>query len=487
MLEAAPPSDKSRGDPAQHAGSVESAPRSAGAIAALVLAVGLLITGIMTWTSATFNNRNESHLLKLQTEQAGQVLLATVPDMETPMASALEIASAADGAERDFSRFISTYVGPHREFTSASLWEQTGSGVRLIGTVAAAPDFATRAEASISVERVFRKPGFIVDKIFRGRRERLTLAVALPASKGSRFAVYAEHSIPADRRAAVARNSAFSDLYYAIYLGPSENPDDLLATSFSRLPPSGPSAKATVPFGNTVLTLVTAPSGELGGTLPALLPWILAALGLLLSAAAAWTTEGLVRRRRSAERDATEIRRLYDELGGLFREQRTIAETLQRALLPKETPHIEGMEIAVEYVPGAKGMEIGGDWYSVIPVDDDRFAFVVGDVSGRGLSAATVMAALRFTIRTYALEGYWPTAILDKCSKQLHVLSDGHFATVLVGVGDLRRREITVANAGHLNPLVIDGESTSFIACRVGVPLGVPGGTYESVTVTMPP
>ena len=184
---------------------------------------------------------------------------------------------------------------------------------------------------------------------------------------------------------------------------------------------------------------------------------------------------------------ATEIRRLYDELGGLFREQRTIAETLQRALLPKETPHIEGMEIAVEYVPGAKGMEIGGDWYSVIPVDDDRFAFVVGDVSGRGLSAATVMAALRFTIRTYALEGYWPTAILDKCSKQLHVLSDGHFATVLVGVGDLRRREITVANAGHLNPLVIDGESTSFIACRVGVPLGVPGGTYESVTVTMPP
>ena len=96
------------------------------------------------------------------------------------------------------------------------------------------------------------------------------------------------------------------------------------------------------------------------------------------------------------------------------------------------------------------------------------------------------MAALRFTIRTYALEGYWPTAILDKCSKQLHVLADGHFATVLVGMGDVRRREITLANAGHLNPLVIDGERTSFIECRVGVPLGVPGGTYESVTVAMP-
>ena len=53
-------------------------------------------------------------------------------------------------------------------------------------------------------------------------------------------------------------------------------------------------------------------------------------------------------------------------------------------------------------------MEIGGDWYSFIPIDDGRFAFVVGDVSGRGLNAATVMAALRFTIRTYALEGYSP-------------------------------------------------------------------------------
>ena len=47
------------------------------------------------------------------------------------------------------------------------------------------------------------------------------------------------------------------------------------------------------------------------------------------------------------------------------------------------------MEVAVQYVPGAKGMEIGGDWYSIIPTEEGRFAFVVGDVSGRGLSAAT--------------------------------------------------------------------------------------------------
>ena len=68
------------------------------------------------------------------------------------------------------------------------------------------------------------------------------------------------------------------------------------------------------------------------------------------------------------------------------------------------------------------------------------------------------MAALRFTIRGYALEGFSPTAILEKCSGQLHLLTDGHFATVLVGVGNARTRSITLANAGHFNPLLIDGE-----------------------------
>jgi serine phosphatase RsbU (regulator of sigma subunit) len=119
-------------------------------------------------------------------------------------------------------------------------------------------------------------------------------------------------------------------------------------------------------------------------------------------------------------------------------------------------------------------------------VDEDRFAFVVGDVSGRGLSAATVMAGLRFTIRTYLIEGYTPAVALEKCSKQIHVLTDGHFATVLVGIGDAYTRELTLANAGHFNPLVIDGERAEYLETAVGVPLGVSGGGYETVTVTVP-
>jgi len=359
----------------------------------------------------------------------------------------------------------------------ASLWQAEGPSVRQVAVVAAASDFATSAETRASLEHAFRASSLVVGALFQRRRERLSYAFASP---DRRFAIYAEQNVPADRKSAFANNSAFSDLYYAIYLGDSERPAALLTTSFSRLPPTGQTARVAVPFGSSTLTFITAPRGEPGGALPARLPWVFAILGCLLSIAAAWTTEHLVRRRRSAERDAAQIRRL-------FAEQRAIAETLQRALLPRETPRIAGMEAAVRYLPGAKGMEIGGDWYSIIPVDDERFAFVVGDVSGRGLGAATVMAALRFTIRTYAFEGNSPSVILEKCSKQLDVLADGHFATVLVGVGDVARREVTLANAGHLNPLVVDDQGASYVETAVGVPLGVSGGIYEAVTVSLRP
>jgi serine phosphatase RsbU (regulator of sigma subunit) len=298
--------------------------------------------------------------------------------------------------------------------------------------------------------------------------------------------VYAEHAVPADRRSAVASNSAFADLNYAIYLG-SPTTGHLLTTSFSHVPVGGSTDRAEVPFGDSELILVTAAAGQLGGTLSARLPWIFAILGVLLTAFAAWITRWLMRRRVEAERDAGKIRSLYGQLGDLYSEQRAIAETLQRALLPHVIPDIPHLEVAVRYVPGTQGMDIGGDWYSVLSIDERHFAFVVGDVSGRGVSAASVMAALRFTIRTLLLEGNSPAEVLRKCSIQIRGDIEGHFATAVVGIGDMERHEVSLANAGHLNPLLVRGGSTGFVQTSVGVPLGIPGGGYESVTVATPP
>jgi serine phosphatase RsbU (regulator of sigma subunit) len=358
-----------------------------------------------------------------------------------------------------------------------------GTTVARIAELGPASQLTASSQSAELVRTALRSTKLTVAELHSGRQELLAYALAL---SGTPFAVLVAHAIPADRQASVAKNSAFSQLNYAIFLGASTLPANVLTTSFPALPPHGHIDVKTVPWGDSFLTLETTARGQLGGDLPAQLPWIFAVLGLLLSTTAAWITERLVRGRRTAERDSAQIRELYSELATLFRQQRTTSETLQRALLPRNSPHIPGMDFAVKYEPGAQGLEIGGDWYSIVAIDDAHFLFVIGDVSGHGLSAATVMAELRFTIRAYALEGNSPATILEKCSKQLDV-TNGHFATVLIGSVDVARHEITLANAGHLNPLLLTGEERSFIETALGVPLGVSGDSYDSVTISVPP
>jgi GAF domain-containing protein/anti-sigma regulatory factor (Ser/Thr protein kinase) len=171
----------------------------------------------------------------------------------------------------------------------------------------------------------------------------------------------------------------------------------------------------------------------------------------------------------------------------LFARELGIAETLQRALLPAKLPSVAGVTFATRYVPGSDQLAIGGDWYSAIAIDDHRFAIVVGDVSGRGLHAATTMASVRYTIRTLAFEGNSPDDVLRKCGMQLDIGEEGRFATVLVGVIDMASRELTMANAGHLNPILITGSDGEFLHCEPGLPIGVrKGATYRSVTVGLP-
>jgi serine phosphatase RsbU (regulator of sigma subunit) len=131
-------------------------------------------------------------------------------------------------------------------------------------------------------------------------------------------------------------------------------------------------------------------------------------------------------------------------------------------------------------------VDIGGDWYSLVDLSDDRFGFVVGDVSGRGVGAATVMAQVRFTIRAYLIEGHDPAEVLAMCASQIDIERDGHFATALVGVGDARTGRLVMANAGHLNPLLVADGPVTFLSTRVGSPLGVGEGTYSNSTVTVP-
>jgi serine phosphatase RsbU (regulator of sigma subunit) len=381
---------------------------------------------------------------------------------------------------------MSAETGPGRVFVAASLWQGHGTSLRPVASVGVAPELApTSSRARAFVASAVHRPTFVVTSIASGGIQRI--CYAMWSAQSPTLVVYAERSIPADRQVPVETGSAFSDLDYATYLGPSTQPSDLETTDLPprELPLSGDPVRDAIPFGDTTLTLVAAPRVQLGGALGATLPWILVGGGAVLSVAAAATTQELVRRRRRAEQGADTVALLYEQLDGLYAEERTIAETLQRALLPQRNPDIPRLEIASRYVAGARRVDIGGDWYSLIPVDDDQFAFVVGDVSGKGLSAATIMARLRFTIRAYLLEGHPPDVVLEMCSHQLDVEDDGHFATVLVGTGNLTSGTIVLANAGHLNPLVVTASGAHYVSTVVGVPLGVGASRYPSTTLAL--
>ncbi|MGA3146070.1 MAG: PP2C family protein-serine/threonine phosphatase [Acidimicrobiales bacterium] len=446
------------------------------------MAVGILITALLVWTSWSLNRHNESRLLNLQAKQVESVLAAAIPTTQIPLELGAEIAQSSDGDVSKFRAFMAGQIGGSQGFSSVSLWQNVGGSVSEV-TALGAPVSTGPGSA---IDRAFRSSTFVVVELSGAGRRSLGYAVALPGT-GRRFAIYAERPLPADRRARVASNSAFSDLNYAIYLGAGQSPSHLLTTDIGQFPISGETATVTVPFGDTVLTTVVTARSPLGGALSANLAWIVGVAGILLTVGAAWLTERLVRRRRHAESAEAEVRNVYGELETLYAEQRTIAETLQRALLPQVLPSIAGIEVAARYLPGARGVEIGGDWYSAVGLDDERFAFVVGDVSGRGLAAASIMARLRFTIRAHALDGDPAALILDKCTRHLDITRDGHFATVLVGIGDLRTREMTIANAGHLAPLLVSKAYTGFIDTVPGPPIGVRGAPYASVTVSVTP
>jgi anti-sigma regulatory factor (Ser/Thr protein kinase) len=120
-----------------------------------------------------------------------------------------------------------------------------------------------------------------------------------------------------------------------------------------------------------------------------------------------------------------------------------------------------------------EGTDVGGDWYDVLPIAEDQVVFSDGDVCGRGLAAAVLMASLRYSIRAYALEEPDPATILDKLSAMMETISDDNFATVICGTLDTTTGRLTVARAGHPDLLMIDGDGARYLDAPLGPPVGV--------------
>ena len=171
---------------------------------------------------------------------------------------------------------------------------------------------------------------------------------------------------------------------------------------------------------------------------------------------------------RAADRAALAI-----EHAQVYEHQR-LTEALQRMLLPQELITVPGLEVAARYIPAAAAASLGGDWYDLFPIGSGRVGIAIGDVVGRGLQAAALMAQLRTALRAYAFDGHGPGRVIDRLNRLLGYLSPATMTTVAYIALDPEDESLTMVTAGHPPPLVIgpDGRA-SYLPVEADVALGV--------------
>lgn len=138
-----------------------------------------------------------------------------------------------------------------------------------------------------------------------------------------------------------------------------------------------------------------------------------------------------------------------------YQREHDASETLQRAVLPEQLVEPEGLTLSAEYRPGTSGTYAGGDWYDVIALDNGDLFFSVGDVMGKGTSAAALMGQVRAAMRAYAVVSPSPTSVLRRVDHLFDTLGEDRLVTAVVGTLNPQSGEVAMANAGHPPPVVV--------------------------------
>ncbi|MEV7687433.1 SpoIIE family protein phosphatase [Streptomyces bungoensis] len=161
--------------------------------------------------------------------------------------------------------------------------------------------------------------------------------------------------------------------------------------------------------------------------------------------------------------------------------QRAVAECLQRTLLPPVLPDLPRLVTTARYRPATVASQVGGDWYDVIELADDRAVLVVGDVEGHAMESAAVMGQVRTATASYATEGHRPAAVLERTGRLLARLRTDLTVTCCVVSLDTLDGTAEVALAGHPPPRVRGPDGTmGVLDAPANLPLGVcPTGVYQ--------
>jgi PAS domain S-box-containing protein len=189
-------------------------------------------------------------------------------------------------------------------------------------------------------------------------------------------------------------------------------------------------------------------------------------------------TEQLKSAMAKQQQEAQERQRIEQEL--------QVARLIQQTLLPKSVPGLPGYDVAAYYQPAR---EVGGDFYDFLELEDGRLGLIVGDVSGKGVPAAIVMAITRTMLHaSYRLGSPAPGEILEQVNSILYPdIPPNMFVTCLAALLDSRTGRLHYANAGHDLPYLRHADGVSELRAT-GMPLGLmPDMSYEQKEITLKP
>ena len=172
----------------------------------------------------------------------------------------------------------------------------------------------------------------------------------------------------------------------------------------------------------------------------------------------------------------------------LYGQQKAFADTMQRSLLPRTAPTLEGLELGDVYQSAAQ-VEVGGDVYDYVTLGDGRLAVILGDVTGHGVDAAADMAMAKYVFRSLARDHTDPGEFLGAANDVVaSEIAPGRFITMVELVFDPAAGEVACASGGHPHPRLVLPDGTVEPIAAQGLALGIDAPQdYGTVTATFPP
>src|SRR3989440_2198609 len=172
-------------------------------------------------------------------------------------------------------------------------------------------------------------------------------------------------------------------------------------------------------------------------------------------------------------------------------ERRRVAQTLQQSLLPPALPTVDGIGFGAEYVPTVGDADVGGDFYDLVPMPAGRWLVVIGDVSGKGVHAATVTRLVRDVIRVLVRDGRPVPDIMARINETLVERGSGRYCTLAmaaVGRGGQGQLDVILHLAGHDRPVLVGADGKASFVGSPGTALGLlPQVKSPSAAVSLAP